>query len=262
MVMLNWRSKHCTRFLVQLTAMRSAYVLWKSKCLLSFGGAQYHSKALICEISSARHASLPLLVNIAEYHSLGRWIQYQVNIIPQWEFWHEKVPLPAARLEPWTLWVQEQCHTNSATATFHTMHVDAEVVHIEKCVPDQFLSDESCKLWLSPKDNSNTRGLTREYPKYPLTQSVGRENLSGESLVSCAPSRFSLEILPPSLSPSSLPLSFGEDLRILTLSPPSITLLMPTACSVLAMKLGIRAGWLIQDVVMHSWCLKINSQII
>ena len=48
------------------------------------------------------------------------------------------------------------------------------------------------------------RGLTREYPKYPLTQSVGRENLSGESLVSCAPSRFSLEILPPSLLRSGI----------------------------------------------------------
>ena len=47
-------------------------------------------------------------------------------------------------------------------------------------------------------------GLTREYPKYPLTQSVGRENLSGESLVSCAPSRFSLEILPPSLLRSGI----------------------------------------------------------
>ena len=81
------------------------------------------------------------------------------------------------------------------------------------CVPDQFLSDESCKLWLSPKDNSNTRGLTREYPKYPLTQSVGRENLSGESLVSCAPSRFSL-------TPS---FDRGYS-RILTVSPPSITI--------------------------------------
>ena len=33
---------------------------------------------------------------------------------------------------------------------------------------------------------------------------VGRENLSGESLVSCAPSRFSLEILPPSLLRSGI----------------------------------------------------------
>ena len=62
---------------------------------------------------------------------------------------------------------------------------------------------------------------------------VGRENLSGESLVSCAPSRFSLEILPPSSAVGdiheSLPPSLsrsGEDLRILTRSPPSITLIV------------------------------------
>ena len=33
---------------------------------------------------------------------------------------------------------------------------------------------ESCTLWPSPKDDSNTQGLTREDPKYPLTQLVRR----------------------------------------------------------------------------------------
>ena len=55
---------------------------------------------------------------------------------------------------------------------------------------------KDCK---TPKDNSITGVLTREDPKSPLTQSVNCENLSGESLVSCAPSRFS----PPP--------SFGEN---------------------------------------------------
>ena len=47
---------------------------------------------------------------------------------------------------------------------------------------------------------------------------VGRENLSGESLVSCAPSRFSLEILPPSSAVGdiheSLPPSLSRSGRI------------------------------------------------
>ena len=48
-------------------------------------------------------------------------------------------------------------------------------------------------------------GLTREYPKYPLTQSVGRENLLGEYLGRISRELRSLEILPrdsPSLPPS------------------------------------------------------------
>ena len=53
---------------------------------------------------------------------------------------------------------------------------------------------ESCKIWLSPKDNGNTCDLTREDPKSPLTRSVGH----------C------LEILPP---------SFGEIHRSSLLRP-------------------------------------------
>ena len=71
-------------------------------------------------------------------------------------------------------------------------------------------------------------GLTREYPKYPLTQSVGRENLSGESLVSCTPSRFSL---PPSFDRGYS--------RILTLSPPSITIVLRMCKWLLSNKLVI-----------------------
>ena len=72
--------------------------------------------------------------------------------------------------------------------------------------------------------------------KYPLTQSVGRENLSGCHLAPRGlrplgarwhPSRFSLPLSfvcgYSQISPS-LTLSFGEDLWILTRSPPSITL--------------------------------------
>ena len=72
--------------------------------------------------------------------------------------------------------------------------------------------------------------------KYPLTQSVGRENLSGCHLAPRGlrplgarwhPSRFSLPLSfvcgYSRISPS-LTLSFGEDLWILTHSPPSITL--------------------------------------
>ena len=79
-------------------------------------------------------------------------------------------------------------------------------------------------------------GLTREYPKYPLTQSVGRENLSGCHLAPRGlrplgarwhPSRFSLPLSfvcgYSRISPF-LTLSFREDLWILTRSPPSITL--------------------------------------
>ena len=50
--------------------------------LISFGGAQYHCRPQIWEFSSVRHASLALLVNIAEYHSLGRWIEYRVQYHP------------------------------------------------------------------------------------------------------------------------------------------------------------------------------------
>ena len=77
--------------------------------------------------------------------------------------------------------------------------------------------------------------------KYPLTQSVGRENLSGCHLAPRGlrplgarwhPSRFSLPLSfvcgYSRISPS-LTLSFGEDLWILTRSPPSITLIL---CSV------------------------------
>ena len=73
--------------------------------------------------------------------------------------------------------------------------------------------------------------------KYPLTQSVGRENLSGCHLAPRGlrplgarwhPSRFSLPLSfvcgYSRISPS-LTLSFGEDLWILTRSPPSITLI-------------------------------------
>ena len=73
--------------------------------------------------------------------------------------------------------------------------------------------------------------------KYPLTQSVGRENLSGCHLAPRGlrplgarwhPSRFSLPLSfvcgYSRISPF-LTLSFGEDLWILTRSPPSITLL-------------------------------------
>ena len=73
--------------------------------------------------------------------------------------------------------------------------------------------------------------------KYPLTQSVGRENLSGCHLAPHGlrplgarwhPSRFSLPLSfvcgYSRISPS-LTLSFGEDLWILTRSPPSITLI-------------------------------------
>ena len=73
--------------------------------------------------------------------------------------------------------------------------------------------------------------------KYPLTQSVGRENLSGCHLAPRGlrplgarwhPSRFSLPLSfvcgYSRISPF-LTLSFGEDLWILTRSPPSITLM-------------------------------------
>ena len=76
--------------------------------------------------------------------------------------------------------------------------------------------------------------------KYPLTQSVGRENLSGCHLAPRGlrplgarwhPSRFSLPLSfvcgYSRISPS-LTLSFGEDLWILTRSPPSITLIFAT----------------------------------
>ena len=88
--------------------------------ILSFRGAQYHCKAQICVFSSVRHASLPLQVNIAKYCSLGMRIKYRVQYHPSKRIRHENVSMPATRLEPWTLWVQEQCHTNSATATLHT----------------------------------------------------------------------------------------------------------------------------------------------
>ena len=74
--------------------------------------------------------------------------------------------------------------------------------------------------------------------KYPLTQSVGRENLSGCHLAPRGlrplgarwhPSRFSLPLSfvcgYSRISPF-LTLSFGEDLWILTRSPPSITLML------------------------------------
>ena len=77
--------------------------------------------------------------------------------------------------------------------------------------------------------------------KYPLTQSVGRENLSGCHLAPRGlrplgarwhPSRFSLPLSfvcgYSRISPF-LTLSFGEDLWILTRSPPSITLLLSFA---------------------------------
>ena len=77
--------------------------------------------------------------------------------------------------------------------------------------------------------------------KYPLTQSVGRENLSGCHLAPRGlrplgarwhPSRFSLPLSfvcgYSRISPF-LTLSFGEDLWILTRSPPSITLLHTAA---------------------------------
>ena len=77
--------------------------------------------------------------------------------------------------------------------------------------------------------------------KYPLTQSVGRENLSGCHLAPRGlrplgarwhPSRFSLPLSfvcgYSRISPF-LTLSFGEDLWILTRSPPSITLISPGA---------------------------------
>ena len=76
--------------------------------------------------------------------------------------------------------------------------------------------------------------------KYPLTQSVGRENLSGCHLAPRGlrplgarwhPSRFSLPLSfvcgYSRISPF-LTLSFGEDLWILTRSPPSITLFLET----------------------------------
>ena len=50
--------------------------------VISFGGAQYHCRPQIWEFSSVRHESLALLVNIAEYHSLGRWIEYRVQYHP------------------------------------------------------------------------------------------------------------------------------------------------------------------------------------
>ena len=75
--------------------------------------------------------------------------------------------------------------------------------------------------------------------KYPLTQSVGRENLSGCHLAPRGlrplgarwhPSRFSLPLSfvcgYSRISPF-LTLSFGEDLWILTRSPPGITLIQP-----------------------------------
>ena len=77
--------------------------------------------------------------------------------------------------------------------------------------------------------------------KYPLTQSVGRENLSGCHLAPRGlrplgarwhPSRFSLPLSfvcgYSRISPF-LTLSFGEDLWILTRSPPSITLISATS---------------------------------
>ena len=85
--------------------------------------------------------------------------------------------------------------------------------------------------------------------KYPLTQSVSRENLSGchhapRGLRPLGarwhPSRFSLPLSfvcgYSRISPF-LTLSFGEDLWILTRSPPSITLLVTTAG-----KLGPQCG--------------------
>ena len=79
--------------------------------------------------------------------------------------------------------------------------------------------------------------------KYPLTQSVGRENLSGCHLAPRGlrplgarwhPSRFSLPLSfvcgYSRISPS-LTLSFGEDLWILTRSPPSITLIYSSRVS-------------------------------
>ena len=82
--------------------------------------------------------------------------------------------------------------------------------------------------------------------KYPLTQSVGRENLSGCHLAPRGlrplgarwhPSRFSLPLSfvcgYSRISPF-LTLSFGEDLWILTRSPPSITLIIGCTWGTLA----------------------------
>ena len=78
----------------------------------------------------------------------------------------------------------------------------------------------------------------RRDSKYPLTQSIGRENLSGCHLAPRGlrplgarwhPSRFSLPLSfvcgYSRISPF-LTLSFGKDLWILTRSPPSITLML------------------------------------
>ena len=95
-------------------------------------------------------------------------------------------------------------------------------------------------VWVSLVRILNLPSLDRSVgrdSKYPLTQSVGRENLSGCHLAPRGlrplgarwhPSRFSLPLSfvcgYSRISPS-LTLSFGEDLRILTRSPPSITLM-------------------------------------
>ena len=96
-------------------------------------------------------------------------------------------------------------------------------------------------VWVSLVRILNLPSLDRSVgrdSKYPLTQSVGRENLSGCHLAPRGlrplgarwhPSRFSLPLSfvcgYSRISPS-LTLSFREDLQILTGSPPSITLFL------------------------------------
>ena len=83
-VKMQWFANFSSNHNYRLSSAASPLVILPSGNipLLSFGGAQYYCKPQICEFSSVRHASLALLVNIAEYHSLGRWIEYRVQYHP------------------------------------------------------------------------------------------------------------------------------------------------------------------------------------
>ena len=168
--------------------------------------------AVICEITDAKHESLPLPVNIVESWSLGSEIHQSSpghllrEIARHATLW--KVQVPAPGIEPGPKISQasalptelqqllcrmgqllsyiEYSNWFSFLKDLKGVRCPAEVKVV--CMSDLnwnfvhfpqkilfWLTHENPKDWKTPKDNSNTGGLAREDPKSPLTRSVGRE---------------------------------------------------------------------------------------
>ena len=120
--------------------------------ILLFFPFVYYSTALVLNIWHLRQQNKVsnVLSHPAQLHFLQVIKYYHLEVVkfqgPGWHPWILLKNHSLGRLFQYRpLWVQEQCHTNSATATLPTM-LHAEVVHVWKSTPDQFVSDE-----LSPK---------------------------------------------------------------------------------------------------------------